>query len=312
MRKRTPTEPIIFDEVFRRRPGLTEYLNYPTALARDLWEHVIVIGTSRCERGHNQTVGGLRTGYLLHYVVRGELQHTVDGKKFPVRTGQACLLDFGKPHHQLNPRPAPVLLWWILFDSRDMPRIFAELGAERDPVFGDLDRRRFKELFWQLWELTAKRPVAYEAKSHAVLNCLLAELFASRLQRTIAPSLIPRKSALSPKVRLAVSIFEQIYYENIGLKQLQAAIGMDMYHFARKFRQEVGISPIRYLNRVRIEQAKRLLATTDKSVAQIACLVGIPDQNYLARLFYRQAGVTPQRYRKQNRERPPGEMRSKV
>ena len=99
-------------------------------------------------------------------------------------------------------------------------------------------------------------------------------------------------------MRKAVNVIEISYYMNIGLKQIGTHVGIDPYHLSHKFREEVGMPPIQYLNRYRVEIAKRLLATSDRPVSEVARLVGIPDESYFARTFRRLAGKTPNAYRK--------------
>jgi AraC-like DNA-binding protein len=186
-----------------------------------------------------------------------------------------------------------------------MARTFAELGADADPLFTGVNGRRFEELFHELWVQVSKRPDAHEAREHALVHAILAELFAVRSHRITAPTLVARRSLLSANVRKAVNVIEMSYYMNVGLKQIGAHAGTDPYHLAHKFRQEVGMPPIQYLNRYRMEIAKRLLATSDRAVAEVARLVGIPDESYFARMFRRLVGKTPNAYRASERSAAP-------
>jgi AraC-like DNA-binding protein len=64
------------------------------------------------------------------------------------------------------------------------------------------------------------------------------------------------------------------------------------------FRREVGMTPISYLNRYRVNQAKQLLGEGEKSVTEIAMSVGFSDSSYFGRVFRRQVGVSPDAYRR--------------
>jgi len=68
-------------------------------------------------------------------------------------------------------------------------------------------------------------------------------------------------------------------------------------NFRREFRLVAGASPIAFVNRCRLEEARALLRGTDKSVTQIAFLVGFEDSAYFARAFRRDEGVSPSAYR---------------
>lgn len=56
--------------------------------------------------------------------------------------------------------------------------------------------------------------------------------------------------------------------------------------------------PIAWLTRYRIEQAERLLTSTDKAIAEIAAAVGFPDANYFSRKFRVITGCSPRDFRK--------------
>ena len=58
------------------------------------------------------------------------------------------------------------------------------------------------------------------------------------------------------------------------------------------------MSPIDYLHRWRVRQARRLLEETGRSVTDIAGAVGFPDSGHFARVFRQETGVSPREYRR--------------
>jgi AraC-like DNA-binding protein len=68
-------------------------------------------------------------------------------------------------------------------------------------------------------------------------------------------------------------------------------------NFRREFKRATGESPVAYVNRLRIEEARALLSNTDKTVTQIAILVGFEDPAYFARAFKSVVGTSPKAYR---------------
>lgn len=71
--------------------------------------------------------------------------------------------------------------------------------------------------------------------------------------------------------------------------------------FKRRFAQATGLSPIEYVQRLRIEDAKRRLERTDAPVDEIGWRVGYEDAAFFRRLFKRTTGLTPGAYRKRFR-----------
>lgn len=85
---------------------------------------------------------------------------------------------------------------------------------------------------------------------------------------------------------------------------LAARVGMSPRHFARRFTEQVGASPARYVTNVRVEAARRRLETTDETVATIARRCGFGTDESMRRTFSRRLGVSPDHYRRRFRTRP--------
>jgi AraC-like DNA-binding protein len=84
----------------------------------------------------------------------------------------------------------------------------------------------------------------------------------------------------------------------IHIKELAQAANLSTHYFIRLFKRRMGVSPIRYINQKRVEEAKRLLANTDLPLKEIINRVGLNDVYYLSRLFKEHTGFSPTVYRK--------------
>jgi transcriptional regulator GlxA family with amidase domain len=105
---------------------------------------------------------------------------------------------------------------------------------------------------------------------------------------------VPASTATSDLER-AVAFIETSFAQPVSLTMLATLAGLSVSRFATLFRQEVGISPHRYLCLVRVRHAQRLLRHgTPPSV--VATEVGFFDQSHLGRHFRRTVGVTPGDY----------------
>jgi signal transduction histidine kinase/CheY-like chemotaxis protein len=97
--------------------------------------------------------------------------------------------------------------------------------------------------------------------------------------------------------RKAMVYIHEHYAEPIAREEIAHYVSVSEGYLSRSFNQETGLSLIHYLTRYRIQQAKQLLSTGDKTVAEIALEVGFSDSNYFSRVFRQEVGVSPLAYR---------------
>ena len=101
----------------------------------------------------------------------------------------------------------------------------------------------------------------------------------------------------STLVRRAVAYMQQHFAHNLSRQQIASAVGISQNYLSRIFQHELGISPWEYLSRYRIKQAQDLLRDTEDSITEVAAQVGFEDPAYFSRVFRKQIGHSPQRYR---------------
>lgn len=89
------------------------------------------------------------------------------------------------------------------------------------------------------------------------------------------------------------------YALDISLDVLAGVACMSKNHLAHLFRTRLGTSPLRYLQQVRIEMAKRLLGTSSMPIHEVASQVGFADPLYFSRAFRAACGLSPRAYRQQ-------------
>jgi AraC family transcriptional regulator len=72
---------------------------------------------------------------------------------------------------------------------------------------------------------------------------------------------------------------------------------MSVFHFCRRFRHKMGVSPNRYITRRRIERARHLLPSTELPIGEIAFQVGYSNVSHFTNVFKREIGTTPGRFK---------------
>ena len=88
----------------------------------------------------------------------------------------------------------------------------------------------------------------------------------------------------------------------LTLDILSREAGISKFHFARRIKSRTGSTPISYLSDLRMEAARRMLATTDEPVGRIAHACGFGRGSHFGTAFTRRYGETPTAFRRRSRQ----------
>lgn len=97
------------------------------------------------------------------------------------------------------------------------------------------------------------------------------------------------------EIRMICDFLRHNYNETITLDELSQLVKLNRYSLVRLFTRQMGISPYRYLETIRIGEAKKLLEQGKTSV-QVAQLTGFSDQSHFSKYFSRFIGLSPGQY----------------
>lgn len=98
-------------------------------------------------------------------------------------------------------------------------------------------------------------------------------------------------------VRKAMAYIHTHYSEPISRQTIARHINISEDYLTFCFRQEMGTTPIKYLQRYRVNQSKILLKNSPKTITEIAMDVGFSDSGYFSRIFHRETGMSPDQFR---------------
>ena len=151
---------------------------------------------------------------------------------------------------------------------------------------------------------TLERLVAVSRTDDAAKDVLagftLQELLV-RLMQTQARQLIFQDYArhlTTHRFAGVVQYIRQHLAENLSVDKLSALACMSKATFFRVFKREFGLTPVEYINRERLDEAKRLLRHPLASVAEACMRAGFNNLSYFQTLFKKHEGVTPGTYKK--------------
>jgi len=140
------------------------------------------------------------------------------------------------------------------------------------------------------WYVSSKTPLFDPAGSVIGIAGVMYRIDTPEDRRTHFGALLP-----------AIHHIEAHFREDIVIAEVAERTGLSGTHFNRQFRELLRMSPREYLLSLRVQEAQRLLSTTQHSLAQIAVEVGFYDQSHFTKRFRRVTGLTPRAYRQRFR-----------
>jgi AraC-like DNA-binding protein/mannose-6-phosphate isomerase-like protein (cupin superfamily) len=247
--------------------------------------------------------------YELTIVCRGSAMHWLEGSEFPVTAGDVFLLqgrqrhyfhsrenldllnimydpeEIGLPENELRRLPGYCAMFLLEPTYRRQHRFASHLHLKRIPLAK-------VEGIVQAME---QECVGQEAGHEALLLSKLIELFVF-LSRLYIDSDATEAQALL-RVGNVIVALENEYTKDWNLPDILKIAHMSRSNFMRVFKKATGQTPIEYLLRLRIQEATKLLRSSDRTITEIAFEVGFNDSNYFSRQFKQAVGKSPRKYR---------------
>ncbi|MCU6748422.1 response regulator [Faecalicatena acetigenes] len=118
--------------------------------------------------------------------------------------------------------------------------------------------------------------------------------FFSNLSEMLKPQSVYAVEDTIEKIKIYI---QRNYHKNLTVEFLASLFYMNSSYLSHLFRKTTGEKFAQYVNAVRIEKAKDLLASTDRKLYQIAKAVGYDNSKYFFRVFKKYEGMTPEQYR---------------
>lgn len=240
--------------------------------------------------------------YLLCFIVEGEGVILLDGALQKIRPFQIYLLVPGMIV-EFPEQGSAFQYYGLWFESIRLAKIKGGYaGVSSPPLSGGLSPgmlpvhhpQRILQSIVQLYQLGQQEAIRYAIKGRLQFDRLMHEL----LQNEQAPLV----EARDERIERSIAYIEQHYPDKLCIEQLaKAAGGLSAAAFSRLFRQETGMTPLEYLNKVRMAEAKQRLNTKDCRVKEVAAEVGFRSEFYFSRMFQHRVGVSPTLYMKRGR-----------
>ncbi|MDD5602020.1 MAG: AraC family transcriptional regulator [Candidatus Izemoplasmatales bacterium] len=129
-------------------------------------------------------------------------------------------------------------------------------------------------------------------------NCEEIHLMISEATNTLSNAIYQIKGNSTGRSHLskAILFIRKNYHKPVALDEVARVCDISSYYLSHLFRDEMETTYVEYVNKVRLDEAKKLLQTGDYTIYQAAYHCGFRDPGYFSKTFKRYLGVTPRKY----------------
>lgn len=251
------------------------------------------------------------TFYELAYIKNGKLFHYLNGEKYKVKQGDYFIIDTNCKHkyETINNKTAeiynclfhPEAIDITLKHCRNFSMLienylikFKQSILNYNPttyIFHD-DDGSILRLLEKLKAESHNQTYGYPE----MLRCTLIEILISTMRKIINAE---KAAEIDNTTKHIIKFIEKNYNKKITLSDISASLNYSLPYISSKFKADTAYNFSEYLQKYRIEQSARLLANTNKTIAEIASLVGYEDIKFFGKLFKKYMYVTPSEFKKQ-------------
>lgn len=262
--------------------------------------------------GYHKTMPGYSYGPLkrdfaiIHFVVSGRGKTVVNHTEYDIGPNQCFLFRPNQLHYYEASQDDPWEYYYFSFCGTQVDAILQEMGFGEDTVIRKIPEP--EELIRLLRTLseTIDDPIAYYRQQG--LLCLLIHQFIMFSVQERKPVLLMDREfrtglfSTDNYASLAKGIIHNYYFKPIDARYIAAQLNLSSGYLNVLFKRETNKTLHSYLTEYRLMKAKELLASTPKTVKEIAREVGFDDPFYFSRIFVKYFSLSPSQYRLLNRK----------
>lgn len=246
----------------------------------------------------------------LTYILFGEADHTLDGQTVRVGRGDYLIVDYGSRHSycavgsggfdNLDCLFLPELLDPVLKGTKSLRSLLEHYLLHVNPqvLVQNPARMVFHDKDGRILELLSRMSVESEHKEAAYaefLRCYLIEI----LLLTVRGMEGARAAATGQDISAFLTAYvAEHYMEPLTLQELAEKLNYSLPYVSKRFKDDMGVSFVHYLQNYRVMQGCRLISNTNRSFSEIAELVGYRDVKFFSELVKKITGLSPGDFRR--------------
>lgn len=210
------------------------------------------------------------------------------GKNYKLTSGQGFIIDCNEYQKYYSDKNNLWEFIWIHFTGSHSLEYYNEIFSKYGPIFID-NNNYIKNKILEMHHLIKEKNINTDILSSKIIIDIFTKLLILNHEE--------KYLQIPDIVYIAKNYIDINYSKKIYLEDICTLIGISKSYLIRQFKNYTSFSPYEYLLNIRQKEAKSLLIHTNKSISEIAILVGFDSPSHFAKYFKKTENITPLKYR---------------
>lgn len=230
--------------------------------------------------------------WFCTYFTQGSADIIVNGESYTVQANDFLIVPPNTPYII---SAAESERYWAHFRIQDTDLLFKQLNFKRGQYIYPVGAHHSIAAAYKsiIAETLSFRPFSNELSS-----CYLMQIL-SLVSRYTAEQQIASDNEQNKPVQTIINYINKNYKRAITIEELAGIVGYAPRYIFKIFRNVTSVTPVKYINMVRIQKAKELILSTPYKMNEIAEKVGFSDVYYFSRVFKMLEGRSPMQFKKE-------------
>lgn len=226
----------------------------------------------------------------LHYVLQGEGVFFLNRKPFNVEEGDLIIINSNELHEgESSVKNFDALV--IIFEMDAFSKEIANFNVIfQSHIKSD---KHIQKLLTSIYQEEEDKKLGYKLAMKGKIYELITYLLRNHVIEKQSARENTKRNKNLKRLNTVLSYIQDNYAEPIANKELADLIHVSEFHFSHIFKDSMGMSPLNYVNEVRLKTAYNLLEQKDMTISEIAIAVGFQDYNNFGRQFRKFYGLAP-------------------
>lgn len=237
--------------------------------------------------------GRILDSWQLLYITDGAgTFYTDKGERIPITAGDMILLRPDQWHSYMPDMNTGWKEYWIGFSGDSVsPWVNSSVFNREMTVFKVGIHEDIIDLYERAIDTAAREKVSYQQCLAGIVSMLFA-LMVYRNRNLHVPD-----SETANAINRAKAIIRENFYDDMSLEEIARQVNMSYTWFRKQFKAFTGMSPAHYIQELKLQHSKKLLASTDMSIKEISFTLGYDAPSHFTNIFKKHIGCSPLAYR---------------